>query len=208
MTRARRAAEQSPRRRTASDQVAPALLHAAEKVLDRDGHSGVSIRTVAREADVAPMSVYNRFGSRDGLLVALAARAFAELADALGTPSGLTHEQRFREVCRRYREFALAHPERYGLIFSMGSPVTLPDSDEASTRGKEAFGHLVDAVSALTGRSGDSAVEAAQIVWNALHGAVTIEFAGIHRTEDPHATYEAMTSLLLQGLDRVTGTHS
>jgi AcrR family transcriptional regulator len=203
---AARPSQQTPtRRRTASDQVAPALLHAAQTVLDRDGRSGVTIRAVAREASVSPMSVYNRFESRDGLLIVLAGRAFAELAESLVAPTGLTPEQRFRQICREYRAFAVAHPERYALIFSMGSPVNLPASEEASDRGHEAFGYLVDAVEALNSppqgpRESGNATEGAQIVWNALHGAVTIELANIGRTDTPSETYEHMITVLLRGL--------
>lgn len=195
------------RHRTASDQVAPALLNAAETVLDRDGRSGVTIRAVASEAGVAPMSVYNRFGNRDGLLIELATRAFAELAASLNTSTGRTAEARFRRMCRNYRAFALDHPERYALIFSVGSPLKLPASEEASDRGNEAFGHLVDAVEALTladrsAHKHSSATEAAQSVWNALHGAVTIEHANIGRTDNADKTYEKMIDLLLRGLRR------
>jgi AcrR family transcriptional regulator len=209
---ARQSRQTPARQRTASDRVAPALLHAAEKVLDRDGQRGVTIRAVASEAAVSPMSVYNRFGSRDGLLIVLAARAFAELAGALAAPTGLSPGLRFREICRGYRSFALRHPERYALIFSIGSPVNLPASGEASDRkneasdlGNEAFGHLVDAVEALNpshqiSQSSASTTEDAQVVWNALHGAVTIEYANIGRTGTPGDTYEHMITMLLRAL--------
>lgn len=185
------------RRRTASAEVEPALLRAAETVLDRDGRRGVTIRAVASEAGVSPMSVYNRFGSLDGLLIALAARTFDELAEVLVARRKLPPERRFRETCRGYRTFALEHPERYALIFSVGSPVKLPASDEASLRGQAAFQHLVDAVTAVGAADG---IEAAQLVWNALHGAVTIEHANIGRTPDAAKTYERMITALLRGL--------
>lgn len=197
------AQNRTTRRRTASAQVAPALLDAAQTVLDRDGQPGVSIRAVAREAGVAAMSVYNRFGSRDGLLIVLAARAFTELAQSLVTSDDLDPIRRFRQICWGYREFALTHPERYALIFSVGSPVTLPASKEASSRGNEAFGYLVDAVEALNGSL--SGIEAAQTVWNALHGAVTIELADIGRTDDSGETYEHMITVLLRGLQSPGG---
>jgi AcrR family transcriptional regulator len=76
-----------PRRRTASDQVSEALLTAAEAVLDREGSAGVTVRAVAREADVAPMGVYNRFDNMEGLLAALALRALNELATAIDVPA-------------------------------------------------------------------------------------------------------------------------
>ena len=76
------------RRRTASHEVSAALLHAAETVLDRDGIDGVTIRAVAHEAAVSPMSVYNRFDNKEGLIVALAMRALEQLAEAIDVPDG------------------------------------------------------------------------------------------------------------------------
>lgn len=73
----------SPRKRTASHQVSAALLNAAETVLDRHGTAGVTVRAVAQEAAVSPMSVYNRFEHKEGLVVALAMRALEGLADAI-----------------------------------------------------------------------------------------------------------------------------
>jgi AcrR family transcriptional regulator len=103
------------RRRTASHQVSVALLHAAETVLDRDGTGGVTVRAVAHEAAVSPMSVYNKFENKDGLLVALAMRALDQLGKAIDVPKDVEPVERFRQACRRYREFALRHPARYSL---------------------------------------------------------------------------------------------
>jgi AcrR family transcriptional regulator len=205
------AAQQSPpsartpaRQRTASDQIVPALLCAAESVLDREGERGVTIRAVAREAAVAPMGVYNHFSNREGLLIALAVRAFTELGVSMTTADDVTSEQRFRQICCGYREFANAYPERYKLIFSTGSPVKLPLSQEASDRGNEAFTQLVDAIDALMLSeelpTDIGSVEAAQIVWNALHGAVTIEHAQLTRTTTPTETFNRMITLLLNAL--------
>ena len=68
------------RGRTRSRDVQQNLLDAAEAVLAREGLAGVTIREVAAEAGVAPMGVYNRFGSKDGLIGALVMRSFDLLA--------------------------------------------------------------------------------------------------------------------------------
>ena len=62
------------RPRTPSAQVASELLNAAESVLVKDGMRGLTVRAVAAEAGVAPMSVYNHFGGKAGLLAALPLR--------------------------------------------------------------------------------------------------------------------------------------
>lgn len=178
------------RRRTASHEVSAALLNAAETVLDRDGTTGVTVRAVASEAAVAPMSVYNRFDSKEGLVSALAMRALDELAAAIETP-GTPPADQLRQACRNYREYAVAHPARYLLIFSVGSPLE-DQASPAAVHGRSVFDVLV----ALVGGSD----EAAQAVWSAMHGAVTIEIAGIGQTADPAASYERLLDLLIAGM--------
>src|SRR5919107_2916599 len=72
----------APGGRTPSRAVEQALVDAAERVLVRDGLAGVTVRAVATEAGVAPMGVYNRFGSKDGLVAAVLARGFESLRAA------------------------------------------------------------------------------------------------------------------------------
>ncbi len=48
-----------------------ALLRAAKKIIDESGAASLSMRTLAAEAKSSPMSVYELFGSKDGLLIAL-----------------------------------------------------------------------------------------------------------------------------------------
>jgi AcrR family transcriptional regulator len=69
--------------RTPSRAVEQALVDAAERVLVRDGLPGLTVRAVAAEAGVAPMGVYNRFGSKDGLVAAVLVRGFDGLRAAV-----------------------------------------------------------------------------------------------------------------------------
>ncbi|AKS35736.1 TetR/AcrR family transcriptional regulator [Mycolicibacterium goodii] len=186
------------RRRTASDQVSAALVSAAETVLDRGGVNEVTVRAVAREAGVAPMGVYNRFGSKEGLISALAMRARHELTTAIAVPADCEPAERLRRACRGYRSFALAHPARYTLIFATGSP--LGDTASAvATHGRSVFGVLTDLVAALVADDEDPR-ESSQAVWSGVHGAVTIEQAGLGQTADATASFERLLDLLVAGL--------
>jgi AcrR family transcriptional regulator len=188
------------RRRTASHQVSAALLHAAEAVLDREGTGGVTVRAVAHEAAVSPMSVYNRFESKEGLIVALAMRALDELADAIDVADDAQPTERFRSACRNYRDFALRHPARYSLIFGSGSPLE-DQSSAVAAAGRGVFEilvHLIEAMRPIPAQP--DSTQAAQIVWGAIHGAVTIDQGGIGQTTDAEATFEHLLDLLVGGL--------
>ena len=191
------------RRRTASQEVSAALLNAAEAVLDRDGIDGVTVRAVAHEATVSPMSVYNRFDNKDGMLVALAMRVLEQLAEAIDVPEDVGPVECFRWACRSYRDFALRHPARYSLIFGAGSPLE-DQSSEVARSGQAVFTVLAELIDAM--RSADSerdSIEDAQIVWSALHGAVSIEQARRGRTPDAAATFEHMLDVFTDSLARV-----
>ncbi|MFF3485535.1 TetR/AcrR family transcriptional regulator [Streptomyces sp. NPDC002701] len=191
------------RHRTASDQVQAALLEAAQTVLDREGLAKVTVRAVAREAGVAPMGVYSRFGSKEDLLLALAVRALDDLWAAVAVDRSLEAEERFRQVCLAYRRFALAHPQRYALIFGGGGPVAQTGS-AASVYGHAAFEVLIELVEDLVDRDAlkkfTSSAEAAQLVWTAVHGAVHLELGGIGQVSGSHDIYERLLDLVIRGL--------
>jgi hypothetical protein len=74
---------------------------------------------------------------------------------------------------------------------------------ESLDRAAATFGQLVgrveDAMAAGQLGAGDS-VDAAQQVWSAMHGAVSLEIAGITFSNDPARTFDAMLDSLLRGL--------
>ena len=49
-----------------------AILHAAAEVIGRTGPSGLTLAAVAEEVGLVPGTVLQRFGSKHGLLVAMA----------------------------------------------------------------------------------------------------------------------------------------
>src|SRR6185437_15005661 len=104
------------RPRTPSAQVAPELLNAAESVLVKDGIRGLTVRAVAAKAGVAPMSVYNQFGGKAGLLAALPLRGLGRLEAAIEAHREADARARLRHCCLQYREFALANRQLYAIL--------------------------------------------------------------------------------------------
>src|SRR3954462_7174526 len=60
-----------------------ALLKAAEKVLERDGLAGLTLRAVARQAGVSHAAPTHHFGDLSGLLSELAAIGFRQFNAAM-----------------------------------------------------------------------------------------------------------------------------
>src|SRR5712671_6417935 len=61
-----------------------ALLKAAERVLERDGLAGLTLRAVAREAGVSHAAPTHHFGDLTGLVSELAAIGFRQFNVAMG----------------------------------------------------------------------------------------------------------------------------
>ena len=115
-------------RQATTDQTRARILNAARELLMKsDGFSGFSIDAVARQADVARMTVYHQFGSKIGLLEALsdalaAQGGMEQLASAFRKPDPLDALDTYiavfsrfwdadRLVTRRLRALAALDPD-------------------------------------------------------------------------------------------------
>lgn len=195
------AIKQGVRTRTASIEVTDSLVVAALALLEEVGLASLTVRAVASRAEVAPMGVYSRFGSKDGLLEALFVHGFHELEVAIEPPPSPSPINRLREGCAGYRQFAIDNPQLYHLMFEQMMLLEL--SAEAQDAAKRTFVILIDRVQDAM-NSGDltegNSTEVAQQMWSAMHGAVSLEIAGVHFAADRAANYMAMIDTLLIGL--------
>ena len=201
-----REAQAARRGRTPSADIERELLAAAEAVLVRDGPGGLTVRAVAAEAGIAPMGVYNRLGGKDGLVDALLIKGFDRLRASCEAAINDTAEPSMRArlfACgRNYRQFALANPHFYAIMFEDAIPHER-DNEEVGEHARAAFGALVRAVE-LAAAAGVLAApdptEAAQQIWSAVHGAVALELKGLVLTPDPQYTYQASLTTLIRGM--------
>lgn len=101
-----------------------ALVAAAERLLARGGLVALSVRGVAGEAGTTTRAVYSVFGSKAGLLEALAERTFEVLAEGLeGVPE--TDDPAADLIAAgsvMYRDFVREHPWLYRITFQRVSP--------------------------------------------------------------------------------------
>ncbi|MDH6575464.1 TetR/AcrR family transcriptional regulator [Kitasatospora sp. MAP5-34] len=96
----------------------------ARRRLAADG-ANLSLRGVARDMGVVASALYRYFPSRDDLLTALITEAYEALATAAREADARVPRTdtrgRWLAVGHAVREWALAHPAEYGLLY--GSPV-------------------------------------------------------------------------------------
>jgi AcrR family transcriptional regulator len=147
------------------------------------------ISSVARQVGIATPSIYAHFPDRDAILMAVVARIFDELTEAIEQgqkPTGQAPAGRLVAGSEAYMAFGLANPARYGVLFSRQLPAAPdhcktvpigPDGRPVLEFGADSFALLVqdiaDCVTAGVSASTD-VVSDATAVWVALHGTVSL----------------------------------
>ena len=113
-----------------------ALLQAAERVLERDGIAGLTLRAVAREAGVSHAAPTHHFGDLTGLLSELAAIGFRMFNTAMTAARASEAHPLMKALAnaKAYVAYAQAHPGMYSLMFrNERLDMTRPSLHEAAT---------------------------------------------------------------------------
>jgi AcrR family transcriptional regulator len=112
-------------RRRAREEVTREIVDAARRQLATEGAPGLSLRAVARELGMVSSAVYRYVPSRDELLTLLIIDGYDALGaaaeDAEQTVDRTDLGGRWLAVCHAVRDWAMARPHEYALLY--GSPV-------------------------------------------------------------------------------------
>jgi len=102
------------------DDRARQLLEVAEEVIAERGFQSASMEEIAVRAGVAKPVLYDHFGSKDGLLAAVIARAGAELRTAVtGSVRGAPGpEEALARGLRSYFDFVAGHAPAWHVLLS------------------------------------------------------------------------------------------
>jgi AcrR family transcriptional regulator len=169
------------------------LAQAAELVAER-GADGVSLRELARAADVSHAAPAHHFTDRRGLFTALAAQGWRMLTEALANA-----RPDFLEAASAYVRFALDHPGHYEVMFDKS---LIDDADPELREAKAAAGaELSRGVATLTDARSQSDPEGAALAaWSLVHGFVMLRLNDLIATEgDPLAQIDRAAQMLFRG---------
>ena len=101
------------------------IIRVARQHLAKYGAAGLSLRSVAKELGMVSSGIYRYVASRDDLLTRLIVRAYTSLAEAAASAHSAVPAEdldgRWNAIGRAMREWALANPHDFALIY--GSPV-------------------------------------------------------------------------------------
>ncbi len=97
----------------------------ARQQMAESGTAGISLSTIARAMEMTAPALYRYFASRDQLVTALIVDAFNDLANAIQAAELAAETKptplKIATSCLAYREWAIAHPVDFQLIY--GNPI-------------------------------------------------------------------------------------
>jgi AcrR family transcriptional regulator len=182
------------------------LLTAALELLDAGGIDAVTVRAVARAANVAHSAPANHFKDRTALLTQLATATFAELireVDAACSASGPSKRSQIATFADVFLRFALRHPHRYRLLWRTDNiDQTQPDFEAA---GSAVYGRLRQIMASERKAPHVSPDTHVMAAWALVHGYISLRIDGIliagkdENTGQPRD--QAIISALLDGID-------
>jgi AcrR family transcriptional regulator len=172
-----------------------ALLQAAERVLERDGLAGLTLRAVAREAGVSHAAPTHHFGDLTGLVSELAAIGFRQFNTAMAESCSPDTPFPARGLARAkaYVGYAQAHPGMYGLMFRTERlDYARPSLHEAAEASFAGLAHAIAASRHEQIEEGALTLEQAAAIaraWSLVHGFTMLLLDGrltdiLHRLPD------------------------
>lgn len=182
------------------------ILKVAKAIHATAGEDDLSMRRIAARLGVSAPAIYHHFVNRDAILEAISDEGFARLVDRVERRSRRhPPAQRCLDTLIAYREFALAEPHAFAVMFLARRPRARQFPDDFAARRSAAFSHLADHVAAAidTGEfRNDDVNEIALTLWAHAHGLVLLQRAG--RFSGGLAAYrrafDRSVNRLLQGL--------
>ena len=159
------------------DTTRAALLAAAERIIDEEGPDAAGVRRVAEQVGTSTRAVYSVFGSKQGLLEALAMRFFEELREATDAIP-LTDDPAadlVNAAMNAWRRTVLRHPSLYRLVFLR----LVPDLELGPEFGQVAYGALGQLQALIERVAPGPGVHERTLAWHAMtEGLASMEVRG------------------------------
>jgi AcrR family transcriptional regulator len=180
------------------------LCGVAERLFAEQGPDGVTMRQLASELGVSPMTPYRYFSDKDAILAAVRAAAFNRFAEALERAYDSERDPLARTIAiaQAYVDFALSEPAAYKLMFDLMQPhqESYPELVEAGMRARRTMTAHIDALIEAGLLTGDADM-IGHMFWAALHGTLVLQFArAIDGDIDPAELRRQMLVALGRGL--------
>jgi len=181
-------AEESIAGNAASNGIPERLIAATISLLATEGPAAIKARTVAAEAGMSTMVVYNYFGGVPELFNAVVDHGFNEIGSAFaGLEATDDPVSDLFAMALMTLAYARANPHLYDAMFGLSRRATYrPDSDKGTQHAghspafRAAYAHVTEAAARLSVSAGlaiNDPTAAAGALWSFVHGYITLELA-------------------------------
>ena len=142
------------------------LISAARRIAELEGWSNVTVRRLSDEISYSQPVLYAHFGSREGILTAVAIEGFQEMGLALEKARKRGRRGNMVEaVAAAYLEFEASSPALYEVMFSLS--LSVPFGDAATPpEARFAFSQVLE----LFQGQGSKSEVLSELFWASLHG--------------------------------------
>ena len=180
------------------------LCAAAERLFAEKGPDAVTMRQLAAELGVSPMTPYRYFQDKDDILAAVRTNGFNHFAEALEAARDKARSARAKAaaVGDAYVRFAFEHPHTYKLMFDLNQPVGDAEYPELEAAGRRAHATMSAWVQDQV-QAGEMVGDPEQIgamFWAATHGVVVLEMAGKLPPGAARELHHQISATLAKGL--------
>jgi AcrR family transcriptional regulator len=142
------------------------ILSAARRIAELEGWPHVTVRRLSDEISYSQPVLYGHFGSREGILAAVAVEGFQEMGLALEKARKRTKRGNAVEsLAVAYLEFAASSPALYEVMFSLTLSVPF-DEPATPPELRFAFAQLLE----LFQGQGSKSDVLSELFWASLHG--------------------------------------
>lgn len=180
------------------------LCDTAQRLFAEHGPDAVTMRQLASELGVSPMTPYRYFRDKDDILAAVRANGFDRFAAALESAYDSVEELSAKSavVGEAYVRFAFENPQAYRLMFDLTQPneADYPELVRATARARLTLTRHVEALIEAGVITGDPLL-CAHILWASLHGSIVLQMTGkLDPTLDPNKFRQALMGAVGRGL--------
>ena len=141
------------------------IICAARRIAEREGWSNVTVRRLSDEISYSQPVLYAHFGSREGILDAVAIEGFQEIGSALEKARKRAKRNAVQSVAAAYLKFAVSSPALYEVMFTLSLRVPFDHADTPPEL-HFAFSQLMEL---FQGQSSNPAI-VSELFWASLHG--------------------------------------
>lgn len=169
------------------------IISAARRIAELEGWPNVTVRRLSDEISYSQPVLYAHFGSREGILAAVAIEGFQELGLVMEKARNrVRNANPVESVAVAYLGFAASSPALYEVMFSLSLSVPF---GQAATPPELRFG-FAQLVKLFEGKSSKPEV-LAELFWASLHGIAeltrTKRMPRSHQKERVRAVVELFT---------------